>query len=81
MTDQRINSVVYVKVLSESMEILLSVCPRKKNGRPHVAQEKCLTSAGIKPATFMVTGPGQIFYSIYNVILFLQASSARKGSG
>ena len=39
MTDQRINSVVYVKVLSEPMEIPLSVSPGKEMG-DHTRQRK-----------------------------------------
>ena len=40
--DQRIKSAVYIVVLSESMKILLRVCPTKEMG-PHEAKKKVLS--------------------------------------
>ena len=46
MIDQRINSAVYVKVLSEPMNFLLSVSPSKEMGDRKRQRKKRMTSAG-----------------------------------
>ena len=45
MVDQRINFVVYVKVLSEPMKCLLSISCSKENGRQHGTKTRIFASA------------------------------------
>ena len=47
--DQRINSVLYVKVLNEPMKFLLSVSSSKEMGDHTRQRKQSLTSAGIQP--------------------------------
>ena len=51
MMDRRMNSAVYVKVLNEPINFLLSVSPSKEMGECMRQRKKSLTSAGIEPTT------------------------------
>ena len=51
MMDQRINSVVYVQVLTEPMKFLVRVSSSKEMEDCSRQRRKSLTSAGIEPTT------------------------------
>ena len=55
--NQRINSVVPVKVLSEAMKIILGVGPSKEKGPRSRQRKKSLTSEGIEPMTYGLDHP------------------------
>ena len=53
MVDQRINFVVYVKVLSEPMKCLLSISSSKENGRLHETKRRIFASAAPRLKIFI----------------------------
>lgn len=53
MMDERINSAVYVKVLSEAMKLLLSISSGKENGRLHEAKTRVFGSAAPRLKIFI----------------------------
>ena len=70
MIDQRVNSEVYVQVLSEPMKFLQSVSSSKETGDCSRQRRKSLTSAGIETTTSGFDRP----------LLYRLSYEARRGS-